>query len=107
MRYALITLVMMLMAAPAIAQDVDLILPPTLASDSAPFYKEAKIKIGNDIMPVKEGTLPDGMLVQFQPENRAVIVSDASDVTDEAKGQALLDVVIGLQASNIETAAGQ
>lgn len=97
------------LAAPAFAQmqDVDLILPATLASSDAPFYQEAKVKIGSDIVPVTEGTLPEGTLAQYQPEKKMVVVSNSSRASETAKGEALLEVVAGLQASSIETAAGR
>lgn len=90
------------------AQDnVDLILPPALASADAPFYRGAQVKIGDTLLPVQEGPLAPGKLAQYQPEKKQVIVSNDSSATEAAKGQALLDVVAALQANDIATAAGQ
>jgi len=109
MRHLVTFLIIALTAIPhlALAQDVDLILPPALASKDAPFYQEAKVKIGNEVVPVKQGDLPAGTLAQYQPQNKAVIISNTSSASDNDKGQALLDVVAGLQANNITTAAGK
>lgn len=87
--------------------EVDLILPPSLASADAPFYRDARIKVGETVMPVEEAALPSGTLAEFQPENGRVVVSNSSTDSELAKGQALLDVVSALQASAIATAAGQ
>lgn len=91
----------------AMGQQVDLVLPANLASPDAPFYQEAQVKIGNELIPVREGSLPAGVLVQYQPENKAVIVSDAKNSSEIEKGKALLDVVNAIQASTIAPAAGR
>lgn len=88
-------------------QQVDLVLPANLANPEAPFYQEAQVKIGNELIPVREGSLPAGVLVQYQPENKAVIVSDAKHSSEVEKGKALLDVVHAIQASTIAPAAGR
>jgi hypothetical protein len=87
--------------------DVDLILPPVLASSDAPFYRGASVKVGDVVMPVKEAATTNGQLVQFQPENKQVVISNAAGVSENEKGAALLDVVTAMQASAIATAAGQ
>lgn len=97
-------------AAPAQAESgisVDLVLPANLASDDAPFYQEAQVKIGSELIPVREGNLPAGVLVQYQPENKAIVVSDAKNSSEAEKGKALLDVVDAIQASTIAPAAGR
>lgn len=88
-------------------QVVDLVLPANLASPDAPFYQEAQIKIGDELIPVREGTLPAGVVVQYQPENKAVVVSNAKTLSEADKGRALLDVVDAIQASTIAPAAGR
>lgn len=87
--------------------DVDLILPPTLASNDAPFYRGASVKVGDTVLPVKEATLASGQLAEYQPEHNRVVVSNAAGASEGDKGQALLDVVTAMQASAIATAAGQ
>ncbi|MDB5478824.1 MAG: hypothetical protein JWM96_1319 [Alphaproteobacteria bacterium] len=87
--------------------DVDLILPPGLESKDAPFYRGARVKIGDTMMPVTEAPLANGKLAEFQPEQNRVVVSNAATASEEDKGSALLDVVVGLQAGTIATAAGQ
>jgi hypothetical protein len=106
-------LMLMIIAFPAFAQEaanaasqVDLILPPQLETPDAPFYRGAAVKMGNDVMPVVEGKLPNGVVAQFQPERRAVVVSNDSNISENRKGQALMDVVTTLQTAAIQTAAG-
>lgn len=86
---------------------VDLILPPTLASADAPFYRGAKIKIGERMVNVTEGATTGRSLAQYDPEHDLVIVSNSPTASEVAKGQALLDVVSALQVNDIATAAGQ
>ena len=106
-----LTILIVLFSCPVMAQglsgDVDLILPPGLQTPDAPFYRGASVKIGEKIFPVKEASTTNGQLVQFQPENNQVVVSDAANTSEEAKGEALLNTVTALQASAIATAAGQ
>lgn len=89
------------------AINVDLVLPATLASSDAPFYQEAQVKIGDQMIPVTQGALPSGVLAQYQPENKAIIISNAISSSEEEKGQALLDVVAAIQANTIIPAAGR
>ncbi len=86
---------------------VDLILPPVLATPDAPFYRGGSVKIDNRVLPITEGALPPGQLAEYQPENNTVVVSDSTTVSDTNKAQALLDVVSALQVGDIATAAGQ
>jgi len=87
-------------------QSVDLLLPPSLETPDAPFYRGARVKLGDDVMPVTEGRLPNGVLAQYQPENKKVVVSDDGNISENRKAQALMDVVTALQVGTIETAAG-
>ncbi len=112
----LITLTVVLagLALPSLAQaqtalsgDVDLILPPVLASSDAPFYRGAAVKVGDVVMPVTEAATTNGELAQFQTEKNRIVISNAENVSDNAKGQALIDIVTAMQASAISTAAGQ
>ncbi len=72
----------------ASSPNVDLVLPANLASADAPFYQEAQVKIGNELIPVRQGNLPSGVLAQYQPENKAVVVSDATGSSEADKGKA-------------------
>ena len=96
---------------PAFAQDagasVDLVLPGTLASSDAPFYRNAHVKIGEEMLPVQEVALAGNSLAEYQPEQNRVVVSNSKSVSDIEKGQALLDVVTALQASTVMPAAGR
>lgn len=107
--FALIAVVFMtgMTVTAAHAEEIDLILPPTLASADAPFYQQAQIKIGEDLIPVREGNLPKGTLAQYQPEKKAVIISNTASASEAEKGRALLDMMAALQASAIAPAAGQ
>ena len=91
----------------ALSGDVDLILPPALASNDAPFYRGASVKVGNNVLPVTEAATSNGSLAEYQPENNQVVVSNAANATETDKAQALLDVVTAMQANAIATAAGQ
>ena len=95
------------LAQPVLSGDVDLILPNGVAVGDAPFYRGASIKVGEDVLPVKEAATSDGSLAEYQPENNQVVVSNAAGVSESDKGQALIDVVTAMQASAIATAAGQ
>lgn len=109
----LLALILMMAPFAAFAQDaglsgdVDLILPPTLASSDAPFYREAKVKIGETLLPVQEAALSGDKLAEYQPENKRVVVSNSASASESDKGEALLEVVTALQASTIATAAGE
>jgi hypothetical protein len=92
---------------PTLSGDVDLILPPTLASSDAPFYRGASVKVGNTIIPVKEAATTNGQLAEFQADKNQVVISNAANASESDKGQALLNVVTAMQASAIATAAGQ
>jgi hypothetical protein len=101
-------------AMPAMAQqptvlsgDVDLILPPALASSDAPFYRGASVKVGDKVFPVKETATTNGQLVEFQPDKNQVAVNNSSSASETDKGEALLNTVTAMQASTIATAAGQ
>lgn len=99
-------------ASVAMAQDVqlpkvDLLLQPGLPTADAPFYRGAKVKIDEQIVPVQEGELPQGQLAEYQADKNVVVVSNATNVSEIAKGQALLDVVTALQVGGVATAAGQ
>ena len=94
-------------AQPVLSGDVDLILPPVLASSDAPFYRGAAIKVGNDVLPVTEAATSNGELAEYQPEQNQVVVSNAANASEEDKARALLEVVSAMQASAIATAAGQ
>lgn len=108
-RKGLIAFLLFLWLAPnAWAEDVavDLILPPSLESKDAPFYRGAQVKLGDEMIKVREAALPEGQLAAFHPEEKSVIVSDKKDATEEAKGQALLEVLDALQAGAVAPAAG-
>lgn len=94
-------------AQPALSGDVDLILPPVLASSDAPFYRGAAVKVGDTVLPVKEAATTNGELAEYQPENNQVVVSNAPNASETDKAQALLNVVTAMQANAIATAAGQ
>ena len=113
-RLFLLTFVAFLCAAPvAHAADesylahVDLILPPALETPDAPFYRGAKVKVDEMVLPVIEGKVAEGRIAEFQPENNVVVVSDSTTISETDKGQALLDVVSAMQIGDIATAAGQ
>lgn len=91
----------------SLSGDVDLILPPALESSDAPFYRGASVKVGNNVLPVKEAPLPEGTLAEYQPEKNLVVISNSATASENDKGQALIDVVTAMQASAIQTAAGQ
>jgi len=93
--------------APVLSGDVDLILPPALASADAPFYRGASVKVGSTVYPVKEAATTNGQLVEFQPDKNQVAVSSAAGASENDKGKALLETVTAMQASAIATAAGQ
>lgn len=93
-------------AAEAYLPQVDLVLPPALETPDAPFYRGAKVKIDDHVVPVTEGTVAPGQVAEYQPENDAVVVTNATNVSEIAKGQALLDVVTAMQVGTIATAAG-
>lgn len=97
------------LASPVLAQgmgSVDLILPPALESPDAPFYRGATVKVGADVMPVVEGQLPNGVAAQYMPDDNKVVVSNDNNISENRKGQALMDIVTALQAANVATAAG-
>jgi hypothetical protein len=94
-------------SAPVFAGEVDLILPPALESADAPFYRGAQVKLGDQLMPVREGALPKGQLAAFVPEKNAVIISNKQDASQADKGRALFDVLDALEAGAIAPAAGQ
>lgn len=94
-------------AQPILSGEVDLILPPVLASGDAPIYRGASVKVGDTILPVTEAATTNGALAEYQPEKNQVVVSNAATATDVEKAGALLDVVSAMQASAIATAAGQ
>lgn len=89
------------------AETVDLVLPPALTSHDAPFYEQAQVKIGERLIPVREGALPEGTLARYVPEQNAVIVSNSMNATEAEKGRALLEMMDALQASAIAPAAGR
>jgi len=86
---------------------VDLVLPPALETPDAPFYRGAKVKIGEETVPVIEGALPKGQVAEYQPEQNQVVVSDSDTISETDKGQALMDVISALQVGDIATAAGR
>lgn len=102
-------LVSLIFATPVLAADmtVDLVLPPTLEKADAPFYRGAKVKMGDALVPVREGKLPKDQLAAFVPEENAVIISDSKAATEADKGQALLGVIDALQAGAVAPAAGR
>lgn len=85
---------------------VDLVLPPALATPDAPFYRGAKVKVDDRMLSVTEGALAPGQIAEYQPENDTVVVTDSATVSEAVKGQALLDVVSAMQVGEIATAAG-
>lgn len=114
MKYLFLALFVLFAAAasPACAADegvtqVDLVLPPALATPDAPFYRGAKLKIDDHLVPITEGKLASGQIAEYQPENNVVVVSDSATISEVAKGQALLDVVSAIQVGSIATAAGK
>jgi hypothetical protein len=113
MRFAIICTILMLFApvaasvAHAETAGIDLILPPSLESPDAPFYRGAKVKMGDTILPVREVALPSGVLAEFRPEQNAILVSNTADRNDTDKAAALMDVLSALEAGAIATAAGQ
>lgn len=101
------TLLLLPFSAYAESETVDLILPPALASKDAPFYEGAKVKIGDTLMPVRLGDLPDDQLAAFNPDDQELVISDSKTATEEDKGKALFDVLDALQAGAIAPAAGR
>jgi hypothetical protein len=107
-------LLSVLFALPAQAQQtvtdsstqVDLILPPQLETPDAPFYRGASVKVGEQSLPVIEDKLPTGKIAEYQPGRAAVVISNDANISENRKGQALMDVVSGLQANAVATAAG-
>lgn len=89
------------------AVTVDLILPPALADKGAPLYRGAKVKIGDQLLPVREGALPIGQLAAFVPDQHSLIISNNPDASEEAKNKALFDVLDALQAGAVAPAAGE
>lgn len=108
MRLKLIAAALLLLPSSALAESdsVDLILPPALASKDAPFYEGAQVKIGDVVMPVRMGDLPEDQLAAFNPEDKELVISDSKTATEEDKGKALFDVLDALQAGAIAPAAG-
>ena len=107
--YGMTILFLMLLLSPcshAESEQVDLILPPALASKDAPFYEGAQVKIGEALMPVRTGKLPSDQLAAFNPDAQELIISDSQAATETDKGKALFEVLDALQAGAIAPAAG-
>lgn len=106
LRLVLAALFLLPLSAYAESETVDLILPPALASKDAPFYEGAQVKIGDTLMPVRTGALPEDQLAAFNPDGQELVISDSKAATEEDKGRALFDVLDALQAGAIAPAAG-
>ena len=106
MRFVML-LVLVLFPLPVWADSVDLVLPPVLEATEAPFYQGAHVKLGDDMMPVQEGSLPKGQLAAYVPEKNAVIISNTPHATEADKGRALLEVLSALEAGAIAPSAGE
>ncbi len=109
MRPLLTLAVALLLAVPAMAQDVrvNLILSPHLVGQEAPFYRGARVKIGDEVIPVQETDLPAGALAEYNPQLNAVLISSDANTSLEAKSLALMDVLAAMEAGAIQTAAGR
>jgi hypothetical protein len=104
-----LTLVLMLLPAVAFAQSapVNLLLAPALETPDAPFYRGARVKIGNEILPVQETELPAGTLAEYNPDLNSILISTTESASETAKAQALMDILSALEAGAIQTAAGR
>jgi hypothetical protein len=99
-------IILTLLAAPAMAEEVNLILSPGMAAADAPFYRGARVKVGNEVIPVQEADLPKGSLAEYNPDLNAIIISSDDKAPVETKALALMDVLAAFEAGAVETAAG-
>jgi len=105
----ILALVLMVLPVAAFAQSaqVNLLLAPALESPDAPFYRGARVKIGEEILPVQETELPAGTLAEYNPQLNSILVSTTNSASETAKAQALMDILSALEAGAIQTAAGR
>lgn len=105
----ILALVLMVLPVAAFAQSaqVNLLLAPALESPDAPFYRGARVKIGEEILPVQETELPTGTLAEYNPQLNSILVSTTNSASETAKAQALMDILSALEAGAIQTAAGR
>ena len=71
-----------------------------------PFFKDGVFMLGDKIIKVEQGPLPDKKMVSFDEKANRIVVSNDKSLPEADKGAALLQLMDAMSIQQIEPAAG-